>query len=85
MQPVVCRMCSARVLVRKSSWEQTSVQWDSAALKRCARRGSDGDMARPGYPLFFAGCAELRRSIDDAVQRGLVPVLEEESGDVRLC
>lgn len=84
MQQVVCRVCSARVLVRKSSWEQTSVQWDSAALQRCARRRLDGDTAGPGYPTFFAGCGELRRSIDDAVHQGLVAVLDEEAGDVGL-
>ena len=35
MVPVHCKSCEARVLVRKSSWEQTSVQWDATATARC--------------------------------------------------
>ena len=35
MVPVSCRRCGARVLARKSSWEQTSVQWDAAGTARC--------------------------------------------------
>lgn len=33
MQPVACRECVAVVQVRKSSWQQTSIQWDADALK----------------------------------------------------
>ena len=38
MVPVDCRRCAATVLVRKSSWAQTSVPWDAAAMAACAQR-----------------------------------------------
>ncbi|CRZ15992.1 hypothetical protein BN2156_02856 [Mycolicibacterium neworleansense] len=31
MMPVSCRSCGAVVLARKSSWTQTSVQWNAVA------------------------------------------------------
>lgn len=36
MAPVACRNCGAQVLARKSSWNQTSVQWNAEATARCA-------------------------------------------------
>ena len=38
MVPVACRNCGARVLARKSSWNQTSVQWNADATARCVER-----------------------------------------------
>jgi hypothetical protein len=35
MVRIVCRPCGANVLARKSSWEQTSVQWDAQAVSQC--------------------------------------------------
>lgn len=60
MAPVSCSSCAARVLVRKSSWEQTSVQWDAEALARCHHRQA----------LSFHTCPELRAAIEDAVRHG---------------
>lgn len=65
MRPVECGTCGACVLVRKASWEQTSVQWSSVARRRCHRRD--------GLTL----CPQLRASIETAVLLGAVPVLTD--------
>ena len=80
MQPVDCRTCGARVLVRKSSWEQTSVQWDAASLARCERRRDAGGRTGGRVDVrdaAFSLCANLRESIEAAVRQGAVPVLDE--------
>lgn len=81
MMPVTCGSCGAQVLARKSSWEQTSVQWNSAAAARCQERQQagegpaiDGAGLRPGV---FLGCSRLRDSIEAAVGAGALPVLDE--------
>lgn len=75
MQEVPCRACSAVVEVRKSSWEQTSIQWTTAAIAQCRERrpGSDG-----ADTLAFEGCRTLSESIHDAVADGTLTV---QSGD----
>lgn len=76
MTPVSCDSCGARVLVRKSSWEQTSVQWDSDALAVCPERrellsqSSESDQRISLRPGLFLSCSRLRDSIEDAVRRG---------------
>ncbi|AMU68693.1 hypothetical protein [Mycobacteroides abscessus] len=72
MVPVGCERCGAQVLARKSSWQQTSVQWNADAESRCAQR-------RNCTGLFLA-CSELRSSILDAAHSGRLPVLAEEYG-----
>lgn len=83
MAPVECRSCEARVLVRKSSWAQTSVQWDAGSLARCRERaemlshpesGHGLGAARPG---LFLACARLRASIEYAAGTGTLPVPAE--------
>ncbi|BBY32630.1 hypothetical protein BST33_06290 [Mycolicibacter minnesotensis] len=84
MTPVTCASCGARVLVRKSSWEQTSVQWNGAAVARCQERprqgecrvstSTDGTLLRPAP---FLVCPMLRASIEQAASMGSVPVLDE--------
>lgn len=81
MMPVTCGSCGAQVLARKSSWEQTSVQWNGAAIGRCQERqragehpSSDGAALRPG---MFLTCSQLRASIEAAVDAGSLPVLDE--------
>ena len=78
MLPVICRTCAARVMARKSSWEQTSVQWSAASLQLCVRRSEAVANAIPpvARPVFMEGCPELRSSIDAAVARGDLPVLD---------
>ncbi len=76
MRSVACRRCTARVEVRKSSWQQTSVQWDAAALEACQERraavpgpGPNGD--------FFEACSALRESIQQAATAGVLPVPDD--------
>lgn len=77
MVPVACRRCGARVLARKSSWNQTSVQWNADALASCLeRRDADNLAALSGRGLFLA-CSALRDSIVDAVRNGDLPVVDE--------
>jgi hypothetical protein len=70
--PVACGRCGAQVHARKSSWQQTTVQWDAAALAACVERAEADRSTGP-----FLGCAQLRDSVDDAVRRGALPVLDE--------
>jgi len=83
MTSVTCRPCGAEVLVRKSSWDQTSVQWNAQSLSRCRERaemlaqaesGNDTGGTRPG---LFLVCSGLRASIESAAGTGALPVLDE--------
>lgn len=81
MMPVTCESCGAQVLARKSSWEQTSVQWNGAAIGRCQERqrvdapqSIDGAALRPG---MFLVCTKLRASIEAAAGAGSLPVLDD--------
>lgn len=81
MTPVTCGSCGAQVLARKSSWEQTSVQWNGAAISRCRERqrvdeptSIEGAVLREG---IFLVCAGLRASIEAAADAGSFPVLDE--------
>ena len=77
MVPLACRRCGAEVLVRKSSWEQTSVQWDSAAVARCPQRREAVLLSPHGGRGLFLSCSDLRESIVAAVRDGVLPVLDE--------
>lgn len=70
MLPVRCHSCAAEVLVRKSSFQQTSIQWDAGAVHACPQR----DPAGPGRA---AGCPALRESIDEQVESGALPLAQE--------
>ena len=59
---VTCQRCGAQVLVRKSSTEQTSIQWTAEAQRRCRAF------------QVRTGCPDLRRDIGAAVARGRLPV-----------
>lgn len=66
--PVDCRHCGATVEVKKLGPGYTSVQWNSASLKRCAhfaeRRDAGHDSSRT------RSCPHLAQSIRDAVADG---------------
>ena len=79
MVPVTCQSCGAEVLARKSSWQQTSVQWDAAALARCPQRRQALLLAEHGGRGVFVSCSELRESIRQAVRDGVLRVLDETS------
>ena len=69
---VRCSDCGAVVLAAKFSTQHTSVQWDAAAVRRCAefgRRVAAGEQT----PLIER-CEAMRASIDDAAVDGQLPV-----------
>lgn len=73
MTPVGCATCGASVEARKSSWEQTSVQWHEDSVQRCLERRASSP--RPGTNgAAFPGCQALRESIRAAAVRGELPV-----------
>jgi hypothetical protein len=74
--PISCRRCGAGVRVRKSSWAQTSVQWDATALAACAQRREALALADHGRGTFLL-CSELRDSIEDAARRGELPIVQD--------
>lgn len=75
MAPVTCRDCGARVLARKSSWSQTSVQWNADATKRCVERREAERLAGHHRGPFLA-CAALRDSIQVAVATGELAIVD---------
>jgi hypothetical protein len=77
--PVSCAHCGAKVLARKSSWQQTSVQWDTEATARCLERRDERATAHQTRGLFLV-CATLRNSIEDAARSGAIPILDEAGG-----
>jgi hypothetical protein len=79
MVQVTCRRCGAEVMARKSSWQQTSVQWDAAALSRCPQRREAQLLSAHGTRSVFLSCSELRESIRQAVRDGVLPVLDESA------
>ncbi|MFJ8861448.1 ferredoxin [Streptomyces sp. NPDC102451] len=68
MRPLSCERCAAQVLVRKSSWQQTSVQWDGRAMAVCAERDAAGEA--------FEGCGSLRETIREAALRGAIELVD---------
>jgi hypothetical protein len=77
MMPVGCRNCGARVLARKSSWNQTSVQWNADATARCAERAQAQKVSVPGSRGVFLACSALSDSILDAVRHGNLSIVDE--------
>ena len=76
MVPVACLRCGAAVLARKSSLDQTSVQWSAAASAQCLERREAEQISVHGRGLFLA-CSALRDSIAAAVRKGALPIVEE--------
>jgi len=77
MVAVMCRRCGAGVEARKSSWNQTSVQWTRTALRRCEERCEAGQLADFGGRGLFLACSALNSSIVDAVRAGTLPVIDD--------
>jgi hypothetical protein len=77
MVPVDCGRCGAKVLARKSTWHQTSVQWTGEASAQCMERRGAEALASPGSGSLFLACSALRNSIANAVLRGELPVVDE--------
>jgi hypothetical protein len=70
--PVQCAECGAVVAAAKFSVQHTSVQWDAAAVRRCAeftRRAAAGEQT-----ALIERCEAMRGSIESAVREGRLPV-----------
>ncbi|MGW0159703.1 hypothetical protein ACWDUN_10320 [Mycobacterium sp. NPDC003323] len=65
---VDCRFCHATVQVKKLGAEHTSVQWNTAAAKRCAV--FDEIRAAGGDPARARSCHRLTDSIKHAIAEG---------------
>lgn len=77
MVPVSCRHCGASVLARKSSWQQTSVQWNAEAAATCPQRRQAACIDAQHGGVFLA-CSALRDSIAAAVQEGALHIVDED-------
>ena len=77
MRPVTCGNCGARVLARKSTWNQTSVQWNADATARCFERSEAEKLASPGSRGVFLRCSALSESIADAARHGDLAIVDE--------
>jgi len=69
---VACGHCGAVVQAAKFSIQHTSVQWDTAAVRRCAEfaRRSDAGEQTP----LIERCEAMRSSIEAAALDGQLPV-----------
>lgn len=76
MTPVTCGACGAAVTARKSSWDQTTIQWQGDALQRCRERGAGTRYVGAGGAVF-TGCDALRDAIREAAVRGELPVVDD--------
>jgi len=63
-EELACARCAAVVRVRKSSPQQTSVQWTTGATRQCATT----------LGALVPTCPDLRASIDYAVLTGRLGV-----------
>jgi hypothetical protein len=79
MTSVQCQRCAARVLARKSSADQTSVQWNGEAAGMCGERRELRKLAGHGGNRLFLGCAALSESIVCAVRAGELPIVDRAS------
>ncbi|ACY99046.1 MULTISPECIES: hypothetical protein [Thermomonospora] len=67
MQPVRCRRCDGEVLVRKASWQQTSIQWNAEAASACPSLAEDR----------WNTCPALMSAIQEAALNGAIKIVEE--------
>lgn len=73
---VACNACGATVLARKSTWDQTSIQWSSEALSVCRERTED--RTRTDSLGRFSGCGALRESIREAAVTGQLHIVQPD-------
>ena len=77
MTAVGCRRCGATVLARKSSWNQTSVQWNADAMAKCTERRQADQLCEHGGRGLFLACSAISESIVAAVRNGELSVVDE--------
>ncbi len=72
LQPVDCRTCGTRVLVKKNSTQHTSIQWTTDPVSSCPEMRAGVQAGRASAEQDT--CPKLRASIDYAVAEGLLEV-----------
>ena len=72
LQQVECRTCHTCVLVRKNSFNHTSIQWQAEPASVCPELAG----ARPGAQQ---SCPRLTASINHAVMEGIIEVRNTKS------
>ena len=77
MTPLACHTCAARVEVRKSSWDQTSIQWRGDAAGACVERRASAPGSGPNAGAF-PGCSALRDTVRKAAVRGELRIVDED-------
>lgn len=77
MRPVRCGTCDGVVEVRKSSWDQTSIQWHEDAVRACVQRRAAQPNPGPNGQ-FFSGCTALLESVREAAARGEITIQTED-------
>lgn len=73
-RPVDCATCGNRVLVRKSSMAQTSIQWTTGGVTHCPRfaeRVTSGQ-----HTALIDGCPDLAETIAAGVRQGMIEVAD---------
>ncbi|MGW9131838.1 hypothetical protein [Streptomyces sp. NPDC055681] len=71
VQSLACEQCATTVLVRKASLAQTAVQWPEGA-GRCTEFAT----AKECGTAMVATCPQLRSSIEQAVRKGELAVVD---------
>lgn len=77
MTPVTCTTCGGGVEARKSSWDQTSIQWTDEARAACVERRASSPRPGPNGATFL-GCAALDQCLREAAVRGDLPVQDTD-------
>lgn len=75
MQHLSCPECGTRVLVKKNSPAQTTVQWTGAAAADCPQFAAQ--VGRSGSTAHIRVCPSLRAGIEAQVRAGLLAVGDE--------
>lgn len=76
MRPVSCEHCGTEVLVRKSSVDQTSVQWQAVPSEVCPRFAEASKAGK--VSALQDACPNLESSIGHAVRQGVITLPESE-------
>lgn len=83
LSPVQCERCAAEVLVRKTTDDQTSVQWRSRPADVCPRFAEWAESGQ--VSALHASCPDLEASIVHAVRDGAISLsvheFDESSAD----
>ncbi len=72
MQPVECRACGTRALVRKNSHHHTSIEWQAHPSEVCPEYTE----SRSGTGSWRT-CPRMAASIDHAVMEGIIEIRDE--------